>query len=321
MADMPFMPLYTDALLGDTMHLDAEEFGVYCLILFTMWRNGGSLPDDDARLAKVARVNPAKWRKIGPVIRGFLTADGTGKLTQKRLAAELSQRLEQRAAAAERGAQGGRAKALKEKGGGLAGAMLEPQMRHSGEASPSIDRAYQARNQIPERGSLAALEGGTSREPPDDLAELRRRIGAVFDKLDRLPPETGHAATWIAAGYDPDLVVRVVEEVSARNPKVRSLRYFDEAIAEAHRSRPAAAKNPQWPLGIDPKAYVPMVKVWLLDPDKWQRPYWGPPPDEPGCIVPADVIARARAEWAERQRQRRRPSDPEESAIEQAPAR
>jgi len=28
------MPLYTDALLGDTLHLSVDEFGAYCLLLF-----------------------------------------------------------------------------------------------------------------------------------------------------------------------------------------------------------------------------------------------------------------------------------------------
>ncbi len=44
MADLPILPLKTDALLADTGHLSAEEFGAYCRILFTMWRHDARLP-------------------------------------------------------------------------------------------------------------------------------------------------------------------------------------------------------------------------------------------------------------------------------------
>jgi uncharacterized protein YdaU (DUF1376 family) len=39
MSQAPSMPVFTDALLGDTMRLSTEEFGAYCLLLFVTWRN------------------------------------------------------------------------------------------------------------------------------------------------------------------------------------------------------------------------------------------------------------------------------------------
>src|SRR5262245_46223928 len=85
------MPVFTDALLGDTMHLSAEEFGAYMLLLFTMWRNNGRpLDDDDLALARICRVSVRRWReKLRPRLIGFFEAvDNSQKLSQKRLVKE-----------------------------------------------------------------------------------------------------------------------------------------------------------------------------------------------------------------------------------------
>lgn len=89
MSQAPAMPLYTDALLGDTLHLSTEEFGAYCLILFATWRNNGrALPDDDRALARICRVDIRKWRQsLRPRLVGFFDISGQ-KWSQKRLEKE-----------------------------------------------------------------------------------------------------------------------------------------------------------------------------------------------------------------------------------------
>jgi uncharacterized protein YdaU (DUF1376 family) len=85
------MPVFTDALLGDTMHLSAEEFGAYMLLLFTMWRNNGRpLDDDDLALSRICRVSIRRWReKLRPRLIGFFEpVDNSQKLSQKRLVKE-----------------------------------------------------------------------------------------------------------------------------------------------------------------------------------------------------------------------------------------
>lgn len=78
------MPLWTDAYLGDTRHLSTFEHGAYLLLLIAAWRRGGSLPDDDAQLAKISGCTRAQWRKVGPLIRDFFKAED-GQLRQSRL--------------------------------------------------------------------------------------------------------------------------------------------------------------------------------------------------------------------------------------------
>lgn len=71
-AKLPSMPVFTDALLGDTEDLSAEEFGAYCRILFVTWRNNGApLEADDIRLARIAKVTPRRWKAMRPVLERF----------------------------------------------------------------------------------------------------------------------------------------------------------------------------------------------------------------------------------------------------------
>lgn len=84
-------PLWVDAFLRDTTHLEADEVGAYMLLLMAMWiRESCDLPDDDARLSRVARVSLRLWKsRVGPVIRPLLTT-GDGTVFSKRLREEAT---------------------------------------------------------------------------------------------------------------------------------------------------------------------------------------------------------------------------------------
>lgn len=88
MAEFPALPLWTDAYLGDTTHLTTIEHGAYLLLLMSMWRSTDcALPDDDRLLARYARLTPAQWRRIKPVIMPFFRV-AEGRVTQGRLTDE-----------------------------------------------------------------------------------------------------------------------------------------------------------------------------------------------------------------------------------------
>lgn len=84
-----WMALWVRDLLADTEELDAEEFGAYIRLLLDMWLRGGFIPDDDRIMARVTRVSRFKWRRLKPVLMGFLTRIDDRRLTQKRLLREL----------------------------------------------------------------------------------------------------------------------------------------------------------------------------------------------------------------------------------------
>ena len=84
MAELPVLPLKTDALIADTTHMTAEEMGVYVRLLVAMWGHGARLPDDPRELARIGGVSLKRWNKIKEPVLRPMTAIG-GLLTQKRL--------------------------------------------------------------------------------------------------------------------------------------------------------------------------------------------------------------------------------------------
>lgn len=88
MAEAPYMPFFTDAYLGDTTHLTTLEHGAYCLLLFTMWRGGGYLKNDDNLLARYAKLTTNQWAKMKGVLMDFFVVEGD-RITQPRLYDEL----------------------------------------------------------------------------------------------------------------------------------------------------------------------------------------------------------------------------------------
>jgi len=85
MAEIPCMPFWTDAYLGDTNHLKTIEHGAYMLLLITAWRTkNGKLPDNDDLLARYTRLTKDKWRKIRPILEPFFDIEN-GEWIQGRL--------------------------------------------------------------------------------------------------------------------------------------------------------------------------------------------------------------------------------------------
>ena len=124
MSAAPFLPLATDALIADTTHLTTEQFGAYLLLLCAQWRNNGQpLPDDDARLARIARCSNQRWTsKLRPVMAELFEINrcGAAGWSQKRLREtfkKVEKKIEVNRAS---GSLGGRAKSQKTKESDLA---------------------------------------------------------------------------------------------------------------------------------------------------------------------------------------------------------
>ncbi len=130
MTNAPFMQLYVADYLADTQHLTTEQHGAYLLLLMTMWRNAGSLPNDEKKLARIARVSMKRWHIIaGDVMAFFDISDG--HITQKRLSEELQKAVSKSEKRKTSGSLGGKAKSLKNNEQGLANASVL--LKHSSE--------------------------------------------------------------------------------------------------------------------------------------------------------------------------------------------
>jgi uncharacterized protein YdaU (DUF1376 family) len=95
MAELPILPLKTDALLADTQHMSAEEFGAYCRLLFTMWRHGAKLANAPEELARIAGISRRRWATISDRVLRPMTIT-TDIVSQKRLTATWLEVLELR---------------------------------------------------------------------------------------------------------------------------------------------------------------------------------------------------------------------------------
>lgn len=98
MAELPALPLFTDAYLADCDHLTDVEHGRYLLMLMHMWRAPNRrFPNDDAWLArKFRRPVEAVRAELRPLIDEFFKTDGNW-IYHKRLEREHAHVTAQRA--------------------------------------------------------------------------------------------------------------------------------------------------------------------------------------------------------------------------------
>lgn len=113
MSRFPSLPLFTDAFIADTGHLSLEQRGAYLMLLMLAWRSPGcSLPNDDAKLARMLGVTLKRWAGLKPEVMAFWTLS-EDRWMQKRLTRErdfVAEKVEKRRDA---GSKGGRPKSLK----------------------------------------------------------------------------------------------------------------------------------------------------------------------------------------------------------------
>lgn len=107
-----FMQLYVADYLGDTRHLTTEQHGAYLLLLMAMWRASGDLPNDAGKLARMAGLTPTRWAKISGDVMALFEAR-EGRLSHKRITAELKKAQRTSDARSEAGLRGAEAKSLK----------------------------------------------------------------------------------------------------------------------------------------------------------------------------------------------------------------
>jgi uncharacterized protein YdaU (DUF1376 family) len=113
MAEFPVLPLFTDAFIGDTTHLNAAQTGAYLMLLVAAWRSPNCrLPDNDKMLARMARMDGRSWTANKNTIMAFWKQDEDQNWYQGRLVDERKNVEDMR----HKNAKAGRASALKRKG-------------------------------------------------------------------------------------------------------------------------------------------------------------------------------------------------------------
>lgn len=134
----------------------------------------------------------------------------------------------------------------------------------------------------------------SAREPSNDdpKVRLKRRITEAYRRLSNDPNrpsiDTGQIDVWAAQGFNLGIVEAVImDKLEAQlraGKQVRSLRYFEDSIREAHETRAPAkvieAAEPDWRA---------LVRRWK-EKGSWPSPL-GPAPGYGGCKAPHEVLA------------------------------
>jgi uncharacterized protein YdaU (DUF1376 family) len=212
MSAAPFLPLYTGDYMRDAGHLNVLEHGAYLLLLMAAWNDGGRLPNDDAKLMRLARCNKRQWETVKGSILGFFEETPEG-LIQRRLRREITKyenEIEKRRYA---GKIGGDAKARKTQEAELASA------KHVLESATSktVAKASQPEPEPEEEAKASSIS-----EPsvPRPITKMRCE---EFDEVWTLWPQKGRSAQskslalWKAKAStsDPALMLAAVKRYLA----------------------------------------------------------------------------------------------------------
>lgn len=245
-----WMPFYIADYLADTSHLGALQSGAYLHLIMHYWQHHG-LPDDEAGLARIARLTPAEWKRE----RGTLQAFFHDGWKHKRIDGELSDTAELIAAKSQAGKTGA-AKRWQKNSRRIADASVRHKQNDAPLPLPSQTTSLRSVGAEPvseERTKLDGLErelrsaAGLEADPSPALLDLSP-ITALLDK-----------------GYSlANDVLPKLREAKARGKTGRSWRYYLASITENKTANAAIAPKPQ----TTPSAPV----AWVCEDDSRWKP-------------------------------------------------
>lgn len=204
MTDKPWMPLYVAEYLADTGHLRTVEHGAYLLLIMHYWRARG-LPDDDGALARIARLSPAEWKKVKPIVQAFFH-DGW---KHKRIEHEFGEASRISEAGRKAGLASGEARRNRTISQRSTNDRSTIVQRHSNDRdtieepsqSQSQSQSQQQRKDLIEKGGGVNVKG---EKPPRHGAVSRDKKFVYFEK--GTPEFEAYAADYREAkGCDPDV--------------------------------------------------------------------------------------------------------------------
>jgi len=247
MSAQPYMQLWIADFIGDTLHLSDAEIGQYMLLLMAMWRNGGYLPDDPKKLARIARNEVSE-----SVMQMFSKSEANACICQKRLLVELQKAKAKSEARSEAGKWGAQVKALKNNKPAKAKAIAKAKakVQHSPEPEPVSTNVETNIGETPlsilktildDEHSEAVVAYRKRQKQPLNLIAARR----LANQLGRWPKPNEAAAemmvrTW--RGFQPEWM----ENRGSTGPPAKrsaSLDYCDELLVKNGKSDEAPANT------------------------------------------------------------------------------
>lgn len=246
MSTTPFMQLYVGDYLADTLHLTTEQHGAYLLLLMTMWRADASLPNDPAKLARIARVSAKRWPSVWSEIAPFFVVDGD-TITNPRLTKEHQKAVSISQERRNAGKKGGNANALKSKAAVEANASVLP--KHSQKSESDTTSVVAARDAAPsgfqqEQTARERLLAAMGADPVSGMIGPNgTRLGTMNDMAE--------AQKWADLGLSLDDQCRLISERMAQQRgksagfAPRSFGYFSGAMSDFAARKASPLLSPQ----------------------------------------------------------------------------
>ncbi|MTH33049.1 DUF1376 domain-containing protein [Paracoccus limosus] len=263
MSEQPFMQLYVADYLADTLDLSTVEHGAYLLILMTMWRHDARLPNDMAKLARIARMSVTKFKPVWAEISRFFEVDGDA-ITNRRLSKEHEKARKKSEVRATAGKAGGHAKALKDKEAAYGNC-------HADAVASSSEARVRSQKEEDDDDDRRA----DASEPDGLMSDACRAAGVAFGSLTgsggrfgMSPKEVDALRRWQQdLGLTPDQIIASITDqaVRLRSPP-RSMTYFTPGLQQlaAELTAPPIAAAPT------PRQHRPTGHGITINPEDFQ---------------------------------------------------
>ncbi|MEV5031617.1 DUF1376 domain-containing protein [Sphingobium sp. LMC3-1-1.1] len=234
------LPLFGDAYMADTRHLTLEEHGAYLMLLLIAWRSPDcSLPDDDARLARMLGITPKKWAKLKPSVMAFWKLTATGwqqeRLTKEfRFVAKKSEQNRQSANSRwnDKSLKNNEVDDANAHADAMPDGCPSTSTSTSHEEEEEEERAGAKPDSVEEVARLIGNAGGINHNPANDS-------GRYADNL-------AHVREWMKLGATVEEMTECARRVCASNSEpIRTFRYLDPAIRQtvARRENPHGTRQ------------------------------------------------------------------------------
>lgn len=277
-----FMPWWVADYFRDTLHLSRDQHGGYMMLLGAYWTRGGPLPDDNARLAGIVKASPAEWKKLRPVLAEFfIIEDGVWK--QKRAEGELEKARAYKEAQRARTAAATQARNERSANNVTNNVTLDVTKNVKGDVAKSITHQH-----------LPSEAKASSGAPTS-----RRKSPAVALPSDWMPTAAHREkarSLGVSCDIEADKMRAWAQAKDARNVKWDQaftgwlIRASQDARARIVPMKPSNGGDSRAP-DSDIKARA-RLDAW--DRGEWPRDMWGPPPDEPGCLIAPSILEQWR---------------------------
>lgn len=242
----PWFKFFPSDWRGGTACLSAAEKGVYVTLIACIYDAGGPLRRDDARLARECGLPKVGFvRALDALIALGKITDDEGWLFNSRAKNELTER-ENRIRHCVSGAnvtnEKKSIKSMQENRSSDQSAHAPACAPRARLSEPEPEREERKKDSAKSAESSRALDEQkkiSPEEKPSPPPELEFRMAicdAFLEAGADIPPETGHAAVWLAQGYSAELCLSVIRS-KMPGARDKSLKWFSPAIADLHAGR------------------------------------------------------------------------------------